>query len=65
MNDPDGRVIRFYLVDAPGKRGIWEASDIQVLKTLKRRPGSKIIGLSYPTRAEAEAAGDKEENRTG
>ena len=38
MNDPEGRLIRYYLVNVKGKLAIWEASDVRVLKMLRRIP---------------------------
>ena len=57
MNDPEGRLIRYYLVNVKGKLAIWEASDVQVLKMLKENPGSELIGTPpHFTRADARAA---------
>jgi len=56
MNDPEGRLIRYYLVNVKGKLAIWEASDVRVLKMLKENPGSELIGTPHLTRTDARAA---------
>jgi hypothetical protein len=56
MNDSDGRLIRYYLVNVSGKLAIWEASDSQVLKMLEENPGSELIGMPHSTIGEARAA---------